>query len=56
MMSLDYFCLEMLLKSRHHAADYILKMSDPESDICAATATWKLKNRLLNVYKKGLQK
>jgi hypothetical protein len=56
MMSTDHFCLEMLLKSRHHAADYILKMSDPESPIWAATAAWKLKNRLLNVYRKGLQK
>ena len=56
MMSPDHFCLEMLLKSRHHAADYILKMSEPESAIWAATDTWKLKNRLLNVYKKGLQK
>ena len=56
MMSADHFCLEMLLKCRHHAADYILKMSDPESPIWAVTPTWKLKSRLLNVYRKGLQK
>jgi len=49
MMSPDHFYLEMLLKTWHHAAYYTLKMSETESALWATTATWKLKNRLLNV-------
>ncbi len=56
MMSPDHFCLEMLLKHRHHAADYILKIAEPGDAIRAAVTTWKRKNRLLNVYRKGVQK